>query len=128
MADATTVVEGKVKYRDGKKVNHHELSIHLATIEKFNLFCTLSLQLILMYFFLGFFIFQWKSRWCVLKKPSPVAGKFWIFLLLGLGYDFTLRNLRFMDFVERLAEMMISVVFCLSVDIFLIMLFSQEKM
>ncbi|KAK7507428.1 hypothetical protein BaRGS_00001363 [Batillaria attramentaria] len=35
MADATTVVEGKVKYREGKK---------------------------------------WKSRWCVLKKPSPVAA------------------------------------------------------
>ncbi|KAL8604222.1 hypothetical protein ACOMHN_014790 [Nucella lapillus] len=36
MADATTVVEGKVKYRDGKK---------------------------------------WKCRWCVLKKPSPVADQ-----------------------------------------------------
>ncbi|XP_076458101.1 LOW QUALITY PROTEIN: uncharacterized protein LOC143291866 [Babylonia areolata] len=36
MADATTVVEGKVKYREGKK---------------------------------------WKSRWCVLKKPSPVADR-----------------------------------------------------
>ena len=22
------------------------------------------------------FLLQWKSRWCVLKKPSPVAGKF----------------------------------------------------
>ncbi|XP_025086572.1 uncharacterized protein LOC112559481 isoform X2 [Pomacea canaliculata] len=34
MADTATVVEGKIKYREGKK---------------------------------------WKSRWCVLKKPSPVA-------------------------------------------------------
>ncbi|KAK7111613.1 serine/arginine repetitive matrix protein 2-like [Littorina saxatilis] len=36
MADGTTVVEGKVKYREGKK---------------------------------------WKPRWCVLKKPSPVADR-----------------------------------------------------
>ncbi|ESO81988.1 hypothetical protein LOTGIDRAFT_135541 [Lottia gigantea] len=42
MADTTTVVEGKVKYRDGRK---------------------------------------WKPRWCVLKKPSPVAGKLLLLLL-----------------------------------------------
>ncbi|KAK3607439.1 hypothetical protein CHS0354_035138 [Potamilus streckersoni] len=41
MAEMTTVVEGKVKYRDGKK---------------------------------------WKPRWCVLKKPSPVADRLLVHL------------------------------------------------
>ncbi|XP_050391390.2 uncharacterized protein LOC126810400 isoform X2 [Patella vulgata] len=41
MADTTTVVEGKVKYRDGRK---------------------------------------WKQRWCVLKKPSPVADRLQVLL------------------------------------------------
>ncbi|KAL5018490.1 hypothetical protein ScPMuIL_004212 [Solemya velum] len=41
MADANTVVEGRVKYRDGKK---------------------------------------WKLRWCVIKKPSPVADRLQVLL------------------------------------------------
>ncbi|XP_046330151.2 uncharacterized protein LOC124113708 [Haliotis rufescens] len=41
MADTTVVVEGKIKFRDGKK---------------------------------------WKSRWCVMKKPSPVADRLQVLL------------------------------------------------
>ncbi|XP_067671941.1 uncharacterized protein [Haliotis asinina] len=41
MADTTVVVEGKIKFRDGKK---------------------------------------WKPRWCVMKKPSPVADRLQVLL------------------------------------------------
>ncbi|KAH9490047.1 hypothetical protein Btru_035509 [Bulinus truncatus] len=41
MADATTVVEGKIKFREGKK---------------------------------------WKPRWCIFKKPSPVADQLQVVL------------------------------------------------
>ncbi|XP_052781078.1 uncharacterized protein LOC128217750 isoform X1 [Mya arenaria] len=41
MAEMSTIVEGKVKYRDGKK---------------------------------------WKPRWCVMKKPSPVADRLLVYL------------------------------------------------
>ncbi|CAG5129028.1 unnamed protein product [Candidula unifasciata] len=45
MADATVIVEGKIKFRDGKK---------------------------------------WKPRWCILKKPSPVADRLQVYLYKDL--------------------------------------------
>lgn len=77
----TVVAEGQVKFRDGKKVNstYLRLIFHfkcapmpLGQIQESPLWFT-SFQT----------SSQWKTRWVVLRKPSPVAGSclFWLHLI-----------------------------------------------
>lgn len=78
----TVVAEGQVKFRDGKKVN----STCLLLIFQFKCAPTPlgQLQESPLWFISLQTSSQWKTRWVVLRKPSPVAGSclFWLHFLL----------------------------------------------
>lgn len=72
----TVVAEGQVKFRDGKKVNSAFFS-----------FLTFAAVLLRELFLVTDGVLQtsvqWKTRWVVLQKPSPVAGMSWRFPLVA---------------------------------------------
>lgn len=75
MADRrNTILEGSLKHRDGKKVSGHSRA--------FNQFSYL--PNILKYKSM-WFIFQWKPRWCIIRKLSPVAGECTFLIILSFS-------------------------------------------
>ena len=70
MADTTLVLEGSLKHRDGKKVF---IDLNACCHDQ-------NVQQCIVYPTHIFRFFQWKSRWCMVRKYSPVAGRL-VFIL-----------------------------------------------
>ena len=82
----TVVAEGQVKFRDGKKVIFFSIFLRFS----YNLTCihTLKDQLLEYCLLLTGSLQtcpQWKTRWVVLRKPSPVAGM-WLAACVFLSF------------------------------------------
>jgi len=64
MAERNVILDGPVKFRLKKKVsNEHSDYLSRPIIVEWHCIN------------MHHFVLQWKSRWCILKKLSPVAGR-----------------------------------------------------